>query len=350
MTGILECIEKLASSDEADRIYAAEDLGFANDAAGIRPLFERLAEESSRAVREAIFSALLQIEDDAVIEGALSLLDSDDSFLRTQAVQLLQILGGRSLPFLDRAFCEGAKDRRKFVIDVIAGLADPRTQELYRRALIDPDLNVVITAVESLGNTRQVAFKEEIERLVSPKSHPMLLGACFEALAKVGNEDSLTAVQACFGKAEALPVYLRASYLKLVGAQGGQNQIHEVAFFAGIEPLDSAVLNALTSLRNRCPDILLPDSLAQPLQEIALRNPPSLAYQAVRLLSGLVRDRQVWDFLLHCLDCQDKVIRIGAIQAMREGGGEPAEVVMRERLAHENDKEVLQVLSGKRTE
>src|SRR5690349_6069702 len=137
MTDIIGCIEKLASDDEAERIYAAEDIGFANQPAGVRPLLARLRQESSRAVREAIFAALLQIEDDAVIEGALELLDSDDSFLRNQAVELLQALGSKAVPRLGRAFQEGDRDRRKFVIDVIARVADPASRDLYALALKD---------------------------------------------------------------------------------------------------------------------------------------------------------------------------------------------------------------------
>ena len=159
MIELRECVDKLTSADEADRMYAAEDIGYANQAAGVEPLLARLLEEPSRAVREAIFGALRQIEHDKVIEGALKLLDSDDSFLRNQAVEILRARGARAIPYLDRAFREENSDRRKFVIDVLGRLGDSGTSEIYARALKDTDLNVVITAVESLGNTRQTKFR-----------------------------------------------------------------------------------------------------------------------------------------------------------------------------------------------
>jgi HEAT repeat protein len=347
MTDIRDCIERLASSDEADRIYAAEDIGYANQPAGVRPLLARLRDEPSRAVREAIFAALLQIEDDAVIEGALELLDSDDSFLRNQAVELLQALGNKALPYLGRAFNEGERDRRKFVIDVIARLTDPAARDLLALALKDADLNVVITAVESVGNTRQCQFREQIESLISPEAHPMLLSACLEALTHIGDADSVSVVHTRFGSTESLPAFLWPSYLKLVGTKGGPQHLPEVVSFAGLQPLDSAVLNALTSLRNRCPEISLPSGLAQPLMDMARRNQGPLAYQAVRLLSGLIHDRDVFEFLTSSLDHCDKVIRIGAIQAMREAGGERGQAILSGRLAQETDEEVLQAWGGK---
>ncbi len=347
MTDILACIQKLASNDEADRIYAAEDIGYANQPDGVRPLLARLREEPSRAVREAIFAALLQIEDDAVLEGALDLLDSDDSFLRNQAVELLRALGNKALPYLCRAFHDGNRDRRKFVIDVISRLADPASRGLYDLALKDPDLNVVITAVESLGNSRQPLFRQQIENLISPDAHPMLLSACLEALAQIGNCESVSAVHSRFATIESLPAFLRPSYLKLVGAKGGPQHLPEIVSLAGVQPLDSAVLNALTALRNRCPEMCLPAGLAQPLRDMASRNQAPLAYQALRLLSGLINDGEVFEFLARCLDHADKVIRIGAIQSLGQAGGKRGEALLSSRLAGETDEEILQAWGGK---
>ncbi|HZU26944.1 MAG TPA: HEAT repeat domain-containing protein [Bryobacteraceae bacterium] len=347
MTDLEQCVQTLDSGEEPDRIYAAEDIGFANDAAGIPALLARLPVEPSRAVKEAIFAALLQIEDDGVVEGAVGLLDSEDSFLRNQAVELLRTLGSRTIPYLEAAFREGGPDRRKFVIDVVSRLADPSALRLCRRALHDSELNVVIAAVENAGNTRQVELREQIESMVTADAHPMLLGACIEALALIGSGASPEMVRSSFGGTERVPGYLRPSYLKLLGAKGSAEEVHEIASFAGVSALDSAVLNALTSLRNRYPEVAMPPQLAQPLRDMASKNPPQLAYHALRLLSGLIAETGIFDFLVARVDDPDKVIRIGAIQAVREGGGEAAEAALRGRLSGETDPEVLQAWGGK---
>jgi HEAT repeat protein len=350
MINLQECIDRLGSGDEADRIYAAEDIGYAGQAAGVDPLLERLPQERSRAVREAIFAALLQIDDDAVIEGAIRLLDSRDSFLRNQAVQLLQVRGVRALPCLERAFDQGDRDRRKFVIDVLARLGNCDSFDLFSRALADPDPNVVITAVESLGNTRQTRFRGQILNLLSPALHPMLLSACIEALAQISDDSTLAAVRSRLGTDEVVPEWLRPSWLRLIGATGTPREVHEIASFAGAPALHAAVLNALTLLRNRHPDVVIPSCLSRPLQEMVSDNQPPLAYGAVRLLGSLSADEEVFDFLVKCLERDDKAIRIGAVQALREAGGARGEAILQQRLVSENDEEILQAWGGKRVE
>ena len=61
MSSVNEYLEKLNCSDEAERIYAAEDIGYLNSAEGVPALLKRLGEEPSRAVREAIFQALTRM-------------------------------------------------------------------------------------------------------------------------------------------------------------------------------------------------------------------------------------------------------------------------------------------------
>ena len=351
MIELRECIDNLTSADESDRMYAAEDIGYANQATGVGPLLARLSVEPSRAVREAIFGALRQIEHDSVIEGALKLLNSDDSFLRNQAVEILRARGARAIPFLDQAFRAEDCDQRKFVIDVLGRLGDAGTSEIYARALQDPDLNVVITAVESLGNSRQAKFREPVAELITAEAHPMLTCACLEALAQIGDATSVDAVRACLGPVGELPGYLRPACLKLLGAQGRQEEVLEVAQMIGQEGLEVPVINALTALRNRYSNLVLPDSLSQPLRDVVSRKTsPLLAYQAVRLLGALLNEPAVFDFVGRCLEDPEKSIRIGAGQSLREAGSEVAIALIQRRMGSEADEEVLQSWGGKRAE
>jgi HEAT repeat protein len=351
MIELRECIDKLTSDDESDRMYAAEDIGYANQLAGVDALLARLPEETSRAVSEAIFGALRQMEHDSVIEGALKLLDSGDSFLRNQAVAILQARGARAIPFLDQAFRAGDCDRRKFVIDVLGRLSDSGTSEIYARALKDADLNVVITAVESIGNARQTRFRETVAELISAGAHPMLICASLEALAQIGDAASVNAVRTRLGPAGELPGYLLPAFLKLLGAKGRREDVAEVAAMIGSDGLEASVLNALTALRNRYRDLLLPDGLSQPLRDVVSRNnSPVLAYQAIRLLGGLLPDPAVFGFVERCLDHPEKSIRIGAGQSMREAGSQAADAALRRRMGGEADEEVLQAWGGKNTE
>jgi hypothetical protein len=346
-----DCIEKLTSEDEADRMYAAEDIGYANQAAGVDPLLARLPNEPSRAVREAIFGALRQIEHDSVIEGALRLLDSDDSFLRNQAVEILRARGAGAIPFLDQAFRADDCDRRKFVIDVVGRLGDAGTAGIYARALKDPDLNVVITAVESLGNSRQTIFRDPVAELISAGSHPMLTCACLAALAQIGDAGSIDSVRTRLGTVGELPGYLLPAYLRLLGAKGREEDAAEVAELLGRDGLEASVLNALTALRNRYGSLTLPEGLSKWLRDVVTsKTSPLLAYQAVRLLAGFLHQPAVFDFLEGCLQDPEKSIRIGAGQSMRESGSDAADASLKRRMSSETDDEVLQAWRGKSEE
>ena len=90
MSSLKEYVEKLDCADEAERTYAAEDIGYLNVPEGVPALLERLCRESSRAVRDAIFQALIRIDADAAIEGSIRLLGSDDPQIRNQAVDVLR--------------------------------------------------------------------------------------------------------------------------------------------------------------------------------------------------------------------------------------------------------------------
>jgi hypothetical protein len=119
----------------------------------------------------------------------------------------------------------------------------------------------------------------------------------------------------------------------------------EVAGFLGDSGLDSQILNALTSLRSRFRDAKIPQALAQPLENILKAEvSPLLAYQAVRLLGGLLESDEVFDFMCGCLENLDKAIRIAAVQAFREASSGRTEEILRQRMARETDDEVLQAM------
>jgi HEAT repeat protein len=299
MSELEEHIRKLDSTGEAERIYAAEDIGYANRAEGVPPLLERLPAESSRAVREAIFAALQSIEDDAVIEGAIRLLAREDSFLRNQAVDLLRHRGPRVISSLSRAFSRANRDERKLILDVLASVDGPGASGIYDRALADGDVNVVITAVESLGNARKAEFRGRIEELTAA-GHPMLAGACLETLAQIGNSHSLEVVRSRAGAGSHVADFLLPSYLKLLGVLGGEQELAETAgmLLSRGAHLQASILDAMTMLRRRHASAPLPESLVEPLQSIVRNgNSPIVRRQALRLLEGLTRLDGVAAFL-----------------------------------------------------
>src|ERR1017187_3017343 len=122
MSSLSEYVEQLNCADEAERTYAAEDIGYLNTPDGVPALLDRLGKEPSRAVRDALFQALTRIDADAAIEGSVGLLENDDPQIRNQAVEVLRHKGAASMPLLTTAMRNGDKDLRKLVLDVLSGI------------------------------------------------------------------------------------------------------------------------------------------------------------------------------------------------------------------------------------
>jgi HEAT repeat protein len=348
MSMLEEYLEKLDSPDEAERIYAAEDIGYCNAPEGVPPLLERLGKERSRAVRDAIFQALIRIDADASIEGSVRLLESEDSQIRNQAVDVLRHKGARSVPFLDAAMRHGGKDMRKFVLDVLIGVQASGVEAIYEAALSDQDPNVVITAVENLGLTRATQFRRRIEDLLLTGSHPMLVGVCLEALAGIGDELSLAAIRRRFPDLAAMPDFFLAPCLKALGALGAAAEFAEVAgLLAERGPhIRPAILSALVAIHQRHLAQAHGEDLLPALREVVDSGcPPLCRYQAVRALGFLSSRDDVYRFLVSCLSSPERLVRLGAIESLRGAAQPGLQDVLNARVGEETDEEVLQALS-----
>jgi hypothetical protein len=348
MSGLKEYVEKLNCPDEAERIYAAEDIGYSNAPDAVPALLARLGKEPSRAVRDAIFQALIRSDADAAIEGSIRLLGSDDPQIRNQAVEVLQRKGAASIPFLNTVMRDGDKDLRKLVLDVLSGVHASGAEAIYEAALSDQDPNVVITAVENLGRTRATQFRGRIEDLLLAGAHPMLVGACLEALSEVGNERSLVIIRRRFPELTTLPDFLLGSCLKAIGALGTAEEFVEVADLLTVRGpnLRPAILGALISIHQRHPAKACGKDLLPALQAVVNDgDPPLCRYQAVRTLGLLSCRDDVYSFLVSCLSSPERLVRLGAIESLRLTERPELERVLASRALEETDEEILQALN-----
>jgi HEAT repeat protein len=348
MSSLKEYLEKLDCPDEAERIYAAEDIGYLNSPDGVPALLARLGQEPSRAVRDAIFQALIRIDADAAIEASISLLGIDDPQIRNQSVEVLRLKGAAAIPFLNAVMRDGDKDLRKLVLDVLSGFQTSSADTIYEAALSDPDPNVVITAVENLGRTRATQFRGRIEDLLLAGSHPMLVGACLEALAGIGNELTLVTIHQRFPDLAILPDFFLVSWLKAIAALGTEAEFEEVAALLAVRDalLRPAILGALIAIHQRHPAETHGEDLLPTVQAMADDgNPPLCRYQAVRALGFLSSRDDTYSFLVSCLSSPERLVRLGAIESLRGTERPGLERVFALRALEETDEEVLQALN-----
>ena len=341
-------LTKLADEDETERLYAAEDLGYSNSPEAVPSLVNRLPVERSRAVQNVIFGALGRIDDDSVVNAALTLLQSEDGYLRNQAVGLLRQRCQQAIPQLKSWFSNGDHDQRKFVLDVLMSLEAEGADEIYDRAVADSDINVAITAIESVGNLRKTQFRERVEGMVTREAHPMLLGVCLEALSSIGNTQSLAVVRERLSGEEGMPALFDGPYAKLMGAFGTPADYAELARLIRSGKPSSAVVDAICQVHTRWPDAELPEALRVSLLEAARQRQASPAgcSCAVKMLAGFARYPDIFSFLSECLEHADKETRIAAAESLRQVHTEQAEQLIERRRVSEKDEEVLEALGA----
>jgi len=264
-------ISNLNSEDEADRMYAAEDLGVANDPAGVGPLIERLGMDPSRAVKEAIFLALAAIDHPSVVAQAADLLAADDAFLRNSAIQLLQGKGEAAICELLKKLKDPDPDVRKFALDAAAGINHPAVAQIYEIAIEDPEINVLIAAVEHIGRTRQTNFKNRIEFLFEKSTHPMLLSALLSTLIQIGDEKSWEAIQEGYPTSESVPGYLLSWWIQAFGRFGGIEDLEALPQILSAYGKSHLVdlIDALSSFQERFGTIQLPPGCCQTLADLS---------------------------------------------------------------------------------
>ena len=348
MNNLLEYSERLNCADEAERIYAAEDIGYLNSADAVPALLERLGKEPSCAARDAIFQALTRIDAEAAIEACVRLLESDDPQIRNQAVDVLRRKGAGSIPFLKTIMRDGDKDLRKLALDVLGEVHGGDSEAIYEAALTDQDPNVVITAVENLGRMRVTAFRSRIEHLLEGDCHPMLIGACLEALVGIGNESSLGAIRRCFPDLAALPDFLLVPWLKAIGALGTAAELSGLAelLVTCNSHLRPAILGALIAIHQRHPEEAYCEPLVPALEAVVEDgDPPLYRYQAVRALGLLATRDDVYSFLISCLSSSERLVRLGAAETLRTSAHAGWGPILAAHALEESDEEVLQALS-----
>lgn len=345
----LDVIGNLSSAEESDRMEAAHEIGYLNLAEGVGILLEHLKEEKSRLVRSAMVHNLIRIEHEEAIRAAVSLLGSEDAQIRNQAVEVLRHKGSQSIPHLLESMQTGNSSLRKMILDAMSQISSTGACPIYEIALGDADPNVVITALENVGVSRCVGFQQEIEALLSRTVHPMMAGACLEALSAVGDANSLRVIRERFPVMADLPDFILVAYLKAIGSLGGSDDVEPVGeLLSSRRPsLHVAILNSLVALLHRLSVRPEGSSLVVKLEEVLSGGgEPMARYLAVRAMGFLAIGESGLRLLHHCLADPEKLVRLGAIESLRELGAQDLPHLFESLLATESDPEVLQAMAG----
>jgi len=176
----------------------------------------------------------------------------------------------------------------------------------------------------------------------------MLMAACMEALAGIGDESSLAAIRRCFAELATVPDFLLTPCLKAFAALGAAKEFAETARLLPVRAphLRPAILDALTAIHPRCEVLDAGESLLPAVKASIEDGDPSLCrYQAVRLLGLWAAQDDVNAFLIACLSNPERLVRLGAAESLCITGRPGFELALAERALKETDEEVLEALT-----
>jgi hypothetical protein len=203
----IKLADRLCDTDETARAFAAEDAGYDDRADEVDPLFDRLLVETSRIVREAIAAALCRMTQARVSERAVGLLATQDAFLRSTAVSVLQA-HPESIALVEGVYPAANEHVRKLILDAASAVRSESSDRLLIRGLEDADLNVRIAAVEYLGERARPELKGYFERILRTEEDPMLLATALSAVDPIGDETTWATLHARYQDSSKCPPFL----------------------------------------------------------------------------------------------------------------------------------------------
>jgi HEAT repeat protein len=317
-----EWIESLQLPEAGERRIAVEEIVESGDAEVESILLGQLAIENSRAVKEAILRGLSQIWKSGPLEPVVELLKDGDPFVRAEAIEVLVRRADDAAGPLAAIMAGDDKDLRKFAVEILSRASQGVPDPMYREALGDADMNVVISTVEYIGEGRRISLVGAVADLAVHHSHPMVVCACLETLALIGNEHSLSVLRGRYASAASgVPPVCLPPFLKVLGSTAGPEAVKEICevLEGGGRGLLETALDALARLAARhrlsqldpcCADVLCG------LLDADLQAP--VRFRLVRLLGRFAATRRVALALAALLNDPDGLVASSAAESLED--------------------------------
>ena len=184
--------QKINNPDEAQRLYAVQDAESDDVTSLARILLNRLVKEPSATVRAAIAFRLKTMAFPGIYPQLFDLFRSADAYLRNAAVGIFAMGGDQASEFLSRHANDTDREVRKLILDALFEIGTDAARASIRKALLDPAVNVQVTAVEYLGQLEDIDSGRQMVDLLRKNPEPMLIMAVLDALSHLRGHDVIT--------------------------------------------------------------------------------------------------------------------------------------------------------------
>jgi len=172
-----ELLAGLISPDAAARRQSARALS-AHPAAA-PALASALPNEAERPVQQALIGALTKIGGPVAVGALVSLLRTDDAWLRNAAQEALQAIGPAAVAAVRRQLADTDPCARIAAVVTLSGLPAAEAEPLLIAAIdAEPSVNVVAAIIEALDVVGGPAAAAALDRLAQrPDTDPFLVFA-----------------------------------------------------------------------------------------------------------------------------------------------------------------------------
>jgi len=257
-----ELIRALNSEDESDRLYAAHDIALTKDQNAALHLVNRLQNETSQLVKDAIVHSLKAVSCSIAYDTLFSLFSSNDAYLRNQAVAVFGSEGNEAIPFLTSKLDHSNQEIRKLILDALFEIGTDESILAIRAYIHDNAQNVVIAAVEYLGRLNDKESVPELIDLFKSENEAMLRSSILDTLSLIGDADAIKTVVDIIKQQNAINSVSLSLYLPqlivLVCKSGNKQEVITVIEAVGSNPMFSEeVIAGMHIALRRFPDILL---------------------------------------------------------------------------------------------
>ncbi len=246
-----QAVEDLASEEEEIRLQGLKTLALAEPEQALSSIFQAFGDTSWRVRKEAVDIFLRMPVSRELVGEIVELLHAEENAgLRNAAVEILVRMGRDAVPMLLEQIACPDHEVRKFIVDILGEIEDPRAVPALLKALRDDDNNVLAAAAENLGKLKA---PEAVPVLLDAMQNPdvLLRFTILEALGKIDQPVPLSRLVTF--KGEQL---LRKALIDCLGKVGDQTAIPEV--IAGLsDPMRNvrnAALLAIMDLARRYPE------------------------------------------------------------------------------------------------
>jgi len=181
-----DLIDQLQSADPEERRIAAEMLGEGELSSTVTSALALKLCDDNKGVRDAVAHSLYTFKSDEAARAIAHYIRDDNVAVRNLAGELLIQMGGIAIDALLPYLSHEDPDTRKFTVDILGLIQQPRAVDPLIDLLNDNNENVRYGVVEALGNIRDERAVHSL--IVLYGAEEGLRASIAEALGKIGGE------------------------------------------------------------------------------------------------------------------------------------------------------------------